>query len=273
MAISGINRVLAADVAAVNRVLAADVAAINGVILAGGGGDPFFADVLYLSNMQGTNGGTTFTDDSPIGRSITRFGNTQTSTAQFIYGDSSAYFDGSGDYLEVGTGSDADLNISPASDFTIEYWFRPDQRSSIDGDGIPALTGMLLAAQSGGADRFTGLSWYNPSYTERTVGGQLGSTANLTPRLSGVLLSAATWYFFQAINDTGAGTFKAYLSTAAQAGTAGTEIVSLANKGLQYGYVGRRGAVPDQMQGYIGPIRITAAARAAFVPEDLFPTS
>lgn len=240
---------------------------------AGGGSDPLFSDVLFLSNMQGTNGGTTFTDASPIGRTLTRFGNAQTSTAQFIYGDSSAYFDGSGDYVQVGAGNDADLDVSGASDFTVEYWFRPDERSSINGDGVPSLTGVLLAAQSGGADRFTGLNWYNASYTERTAGGQIGASANLAARLSSVLLSAGTWYFFQAINDTGAGTFKAYLSTAADAGTAGTEVASLSNKGFQYGYIGRRGGVPDQMLGYVGPIRITGAVRTPFVPTDLFPES
>jgi hypothetical protein len=69
--------------------------------------------------MNGSNGGTTFTDYSPVPKTITRY-NAVTSTAQSKYYGSSGYFDGSGDYLSVAS---AGVNFG-TGDFTVEMWLR-----------------------------------------------------------------------------------------------------------------------------------------------------
>jgi hypothetical protein len=79
--------------------------------------------VLALS-MNGSNGGTTFTDQQPSGRTsgtktATASGNAQTSTAQFQFYGSSGSFDGTGDYLTIPASSDFDFGTG---DFTIEWW-------------------------------------------------------------------------------------------------------------------------------------------------------
>lgn len=61
----------------------------------GGGSDPNWADVVRLLHMEGTNGGTTFTDSSPLAVAVTNMTGATTSTAQKQYGDTSAYLDGS----------------------------------------------------------------------------------------------------------------------------------------------------------------------------------
>jgi hypothetical protein len=65
---------------------------------------------------NGTNGATTFPDDS--GKTWTRTGNAVISTAQSQFGGASAYFDGAGDYLSPSASNDFDLQ----GDFTVECW-------------------------------------------------------------------------------------------------------------------------------------------------------
>ena len=76
--------------------------------------------------MDGANNATTFTDESAnirgsgSAKSITRNGDTKTVTAVSKFYGSSGFFDGSGDYLNLGTSSDY---LFGTGDFTIEGWF------------------------------------------------------------------------------------------------------------------------------------------------------
>ena len=82
--------------------------------------DPSYALLLH---MDGANNGTTFTDSSTSARAVTAVGNAKTSTTQTKFGATSAYFDGTGDYLSV---ADA-AGLEPgSSDFTLQAWIRPD---------------------------------------------------------------------------------------------------------------------------------------------------
>lgn len=86
----------------------------------GNEGDPAFDYNSLLLHMDGTNGSTTFTDNSPNALTVTANGNAQISTAQSKFGGASAVFDGTGDYLTLADSSLWDL---PA-DFTIEAWVK-----------------------------------------------------------------------------------------------------------------------------------------------------
>lgn len=70
-------------------------------ITAGVGRDPHFDNVVLLLHCNGTNGSTSLVDSSKYARSISAIGNAQISTAQFVFGGSSVYFDGAGDALSV----------------------------------------------------------------------------------------------------------------------------------------------------------------------------
>jgi hypothetical protein len=112
-------------------------------------GDAYWNDVSLLLHMDGSNGSTTFTDNSSNTVSVTANGNAQISTAQSKFGGASGYFDGSGDYLSCTLGS------LGTSDFTIEAWVRfasfanyrmiYDSRTS-DND----TSGFVLGVNSGG---------------------------------------------------------------------------------------------------------------------------
>jgi hypothetical protein len=82
-------------------------------------GDPFFASVSLLLNMDGSNGSTTFTDLSSEANTVTAYGDAQVSTTAPKFGTGSLLLDGNGDFLAVT--SDASLAFG-TSDFTIEAW-------------------------------------------------------------------------------------------------------------------------------------------------------
>jgi hypothetical protein len=77
----------------------------TGIVLAQAAA-PTFSNVKLLIHGAGANGGTTITDSSSSARTVSRFGNLQTSTAQARIGSSSLLFDGTGDYATVPASSD-----------------------------------------------------------------------------------------------------------------------------------------------------------------------
>jgi hypothetical protein len=110
--------------------------------------DDSFGSVQLLLKMDGANESTTFTDSSGTPKIITRFGNTQISTAQSKFGGASAYFDGTGDYLTVPyTTAAFDWWTE---DFTLECWVYAASFSSWNiPSSPPALIGNLDQHGSG----------------------------------------------------------------------------------------------------------------------------
>ncbi len=97
----------------------------RGLLLApaGGGGDPYWANVVSLMHFDGASGSTTFTDEK--GRSWSRNGSTTViSTAQSKFGGSSLYVGntrGAGTSNGLYTASSSDFDYG-TGDFTIEWW-------------------------------------------------------------------------------------------------------------------------------------------------------
>jgi len=91
-------------------------------------GDLHFPKVKLLLPFDGSNGATSTTDSSNTGNTITFNGNAQISTTQSKFGSSSAYFDGTGDYIDVGGSSLR--SVCDSGDFALELWFYQDSRSN-----------------------------------------------------------------------------------------------------------------------------------------------
>lgn len=88
----------------------------------GGATDPNFADVTALLHFDGSDGSTTFTDNSVIAATYTANGNAQIDTADFKFGGASGLFDGTGDYLSA---SYVTANYDWwVEDYTIEMWVK-----------------------------------------------------------------------------------------------------------------------------------------------------
>ena len=78
------------------------------------------ATTALLLHFNGSDSSTTFTDSSPNELTATANGSVQISTAQSVFGSSSAVFNGGGDNLAI-TG---DWTWWSTSDYTIEFWLR-----------------------------------------------------------------------------------------------------------------------------------------------------
>jgi hypothetical protein len=74
---------------------------------------------FYLLSNSSPNGPTVFEDSSEYNKSVTAYGNTSHSISESIYGTSSIYFDGSGDYLSIPDSTHWQFGTG---DFTIEFW-------------------------------------------------------------------------------------------------------------------------------------------------------
>ena len=80
--------------------------------------DNYYYDNILLMHFDNDGSGS-FIDSSAYQRTISSYGNVVLSNTQSKFGNSSVYFDGSGDYLEVANDSSLDFE---SEDFTIEYW-------------------------------------------------------------------------------------------------------------------------------------------------------
>jgi hypothetical protein len=82
--------------------------------------DPFYSNLVLALHGDGTNGSTTFTDNSPIARATASVnGNAQISTTQSKFGGASMKFDGAGDYVTWADSADFAFG---SGDLTLDAW-------------------------------------------------------------------------------------------------------------------------------------------------------
>jgi hypothetical protein len=177
-------------------------------------------------------------------------GNTQISTAQNKFGGSSAYFDGTGDYLRLGSAGDFAFG---SDNWTVEGWIRPT--NNLSGYKV------LYNHNDNGTDR----SWFTIQLENATL-KSWGTTStgswSVYSDLSFGSLSVDTWYHFALVRD--GSTMRAFLN--------GTQI----NTASCTGWVipaqtagATLSAVPaSYWYGWMDEIRISNTARytAAFTP-------
>ena len=84
------------------------------------GDDPYWDKVVFLANMNGANGSTTFIDSSP--NFAIANGNAKVTDSVSLFGDTVGAFDGTGDFINLPYLSNYNLG---SGNFTIEFWFRP----------------------------------------------------------------------------------------------------------------------------------------------------
>lgn len=216
--------------------------------------DPNFSSVILLLHCDGTNGSTTFTDNSSAARTVTANGGAAVSTAEKYFGTGSAYLDGSGDYLSL---SDNDA-WHMTGDFTVECFIRPSNTSGFK-DIIGQRTGNgscpFVISQNGSALQayisFNNLSWA------------------AAPAISGGSLSANTWYYVALVRS--GSSFKLYLD-GSQIGSTFTASDSFTNAASNLNIGGQNAAY--QFNGYIDELRWTTVARTiSSTPTSAFPNS
>jgi hypothetical protein len=221
--------------------------------------DEYFANVSLLLHMDGSNGSTTFTDNSSNGFTVTANGNAQISTAQSKWGGASGYFDGAGDFLTVPVNSAFELGTG---DFDVELWARFDSVSSTLvllslGDGAngagPVTCGWALLWTGGN------LYWYR--YDHPT---EVSHTFAWSPSIN-------TWYH---VRVTRSGTSLRALIDNVQIGSTITTSQSYNKINSDNLHIGRwiDGGGTNYMPGYIDDLRITkGVARPDVLPSGPFP--
>lgn len=184
----------------------------------GPAGDPYWANVSALLHMDGSNGGTIFTDET--GKTWTRTGNVVTSTAQARFGQS-ALFDGSGDWLDAPASADFTFGTSA---FTLECFFWINTIAGANRGIISFGSNLSLYIASTGSN----LYWFDGSTNLLATPTPANNTwhhvaiarqgTTLRMFLNGSLVSSATYSTNIASTNmrigtatTGSGTFDGYI--------------------------------------------------------------
>ena len=206
------------------------------------------ASIVLAVPMDGTNGGTSFGDQSAVirgsgsAKTVTVNGNTNTSTAQSKFYGSSGSFDGTGDYLSLS--SSADFQIWNSTSWTVECFIYINSLASSfyffgAGDRASTTTRVLFSFNSSG--NFI-LDW---------DGTSSDSTTTFTTGLS-----ANNWYHLAVVSN--GTTCKVYINGAQASTTATLGTSTQANAPISIGVPGLAAnpATYNGLNGYIQDFRI-----------------
>ena len=206
------------------------------------------ANTLLLLHMDGTDASTYFEDDNGqrAKKGCVAVGNAQMQTAQQKFGATSAYFDGTGDYLSISPTTDLAFGTG---DFTVEFWMR---LNSITGDRI------IYDGRVAGV--------YSSSVPVIYMQNAVLKYYMAADRISSGNLSTGVWYHV-AVSRSGNST-KMFID-GTQVGSTFTDSTSLiADTTVTFGIHKAFGAGTYDFNGWLDEIRVSNTARytANFTP-------
>ncbi|MBP8282657.1 MAG: LamG domain-containing protein [Chromatiaceae bacterium] len=220
-------------------------------------GDADYASVSLLLHCDGTDGSTTFTDNSPTPKTITVYGNAHIETDQSKFGGASAYFDGTGDYLTAP--ASAAFNFG-SGNFTLEFFIKTagtlqymcplGKNSGTFGDG--AITILLNHSGSGAASLW--VEDYNAG-------------APLLASATSAAINDNAWHHFAVVRNGSAWAMYKDGTSIATATWAG----AISDASYLYAIGTDPGNLTRYLTGYLDDIRITkgvARYTANFTPPD-----
>lgn len=199
-------------------------------------------NTIALLALNGTNGSTTFTDET--GRAWTGAGNAQISTAQSQFGGSSLLLDGSGDWIQT-TATLAPFRFG-TGDFCVEGFFRTGSadRVLLDHYAPTQVNTWQLYIDASGRPQ-----WYSSDGIQAIlVATSSASMNNSTWRHVAVSRSGTTLRIF--VDGTQSATAtdsRNYNATGVTTLSIGAQVFS---RNAAYDY-----------NGHIGPVRISSVAR------------
>jgi hypothetical protein len=200
--------------------------------------DPYINNVSLLLHMDGSNGSTTFVDNSINTLAVTANGNAQVSTGQTKFGSGSLLLDGTNDFLTITSNVLFDLS----GDFTIELFAR-----------FSSLATAQTVISRWGSSQRCWLFTVDSSTSLTFATGNTGSIDQVITRTSPVTLNANTWYHFAA---TRSGSTVRIFVDGSQAGANGTATGNCT--GTQSVKIGVNGdGDVNDTNGYVDDVRIT----------------
>lgn len=197
-----------------------------------------------LLHCNGTDGSTSFPDDSGSNHTVTANGNAQVDTAQSKFGGASSLYDGSNDYLSIPSSSE--FNLDTSESWTIDFWIRLN--SSQTNFQNPMHRGLGGAPFTGWQMSFDGSGYLGLVNNTDSTGGVKATQA----------LSTDTWYHIAFVHDKTGDTLKIYIDgTEDNSATASTAITwsNVAQPlyiGSQQGFTSTR-----TIDGWMDEIRIS----------------
>ena len=218
----------------------------GGTVGSGTRTDSNSSSIVLALPMNGSDGGTTFTDShatikgSGSAKTITAYGDAQTRTINDNYYGSSGFFDGSGDYL---ASTETDIGNFGTGDFTVEYWCK--NNSTQPSPNYSPQVGTLADTTPGGTWR-VGTFQSNGKLTLATHDGT--NFGDVT--FNSINYNDDVWHHFCVQRSSG--TVTAYVD-GVSIGTATVNTNFNATKPLQ---IGREGYSPTYYSGYIQDLRI-----------------
>jgi len=212
------------------------------------------ANTVFMINCDGTNGAQTFTDQSANAHAITVNGHTNTNNSFAQFGDTSAYFDGTNDDLQVGDHADFDFS---SGNFTIDFWvYKPGLQST-----LPA--GTYYYQDNGGG---VGTSM-RVKISGTTLSLDLDDSTIISATIAYHANSAAFWNHIAIVGqDDGTdvnymifvnGYMRTYVTSATEPGAYSGDV-----------FIGAAGTGTDEVTGYIDEYRVSNTPRwtANFTP-------
>ncbi|MDH1429090.1 LamG domain-containing protein [Comamonas aquatica] len=236
----------------------------------GGASDPYFASVVLLLHMDGSNGSTATIDSSSSNKTMTAIGNAKLSTAQKKFGPSSALFDGNADYFSTPDSQDWNLGTG---DFTVEFSY---YATSFPNGGAMLGTWSVSEGQNSWlvGNPSSGQPGSPPANAIRFVASANGrydtSTVDIYGTGPGSLMVVNTWYHIAIVR--GGGSFKLFingklLTTKAIGSQSSNAAINIYHNNFPL-KVGGIGTTTDA-NGYMDEVRITKGV--ARYSNDFFP--
>ena len=214
-------------------------------------GDQYYNSCSLLMHFSGSNGSTTFIDNSPSPKTVTPVGNAQISTAQSKFGGSSGYFDGTGDYLTLS--SDVAFGTGTGN-FTIEFWMYP----------VSVASGYVFDNRTGAALQSV-IGYFSAAGSFTFTGGIISTGVTKTG------ITANSWYHVACVRNSGT----VYLFV--DGVSAGTDTVAGSANSSNPFTIGSKYDGTNGFNGYIDDFRYTkgvARYTSSFtVPSSAFPDS
>jgi hypothetical protein len=194
-----------------------------------------------LLHCDGNDGYQTFID-SASGKTVTAYGEAQTDTAQYKFGNASCLLDGNGDYLSIADSDDFYFN----ADFTIDFWIRFSALPS-------ASTADTIYSQGTSGGKRNMIYIYNNGGTYQFVFNVAdGGVADVnTIKNSNPNLAINTWYHIACVRS-GTTTYIFQGGTSLGTGTA-SGAYNIAAAVL----IGQNGAATEYVNGWIDEFRIS----------------
>lgn len=145
--------------------------------------DPSFASVVLLLGCEGSDGGTTFTDDSNSAHTITANGAANTDDAQVKFGSTSGFMSSASNETDGLTTSDSADFAFGTGDVTIETWFRTTDKT-VD---------QVIFSQSTDANNHAAFLWSSAAGPKVSVISGGAVAINFNPG-DGSEISNNTWH-------------------------------------------------------------------------------